>query len=292
MKRCICALLCLLLLGSLALPVTAATLDPNTGSGSVIITAQVPYEHTITVVTDGGAEVLLGDNAADRFTVDRLSSPELIIRGQKNHVIKSAFLNGEDITAAIDNGFYLFSPVFEDKTLTLITEKSTPPDNLRFTVKGTVTQNGKPVKDVELELRSEPKTDTTDRNGAFRFEDVESGHHSLTALLGGKIVGYMEFELVSGAAEVNFSIADGGVTEIKIPDDTATIDLILKLSDDEDNREISIADVKTQQTRPDPDAPPPTGSSGGLQLWLALLGISTGVLAVTGVAEKKRKKQQ
>lgn len=90
-------------------------------SDSAVISASVPYFHTITAEADG-AKVILDGEQGVAFSVDRLSQPTVIIRPDSGKRIKQVLLNGTDITAQINDGCYVFEPVYEDKTLTVITE--------------------------------------------------------------------------------------------------------------------------------------------------------------------------
>lgn len=191
MKRLISIALCIMLLGMTAISASAATLDNANKDGAMTISAEVPSTHKITVAnTDGGAEVIYNQAVGSVFTVERLSKPKLTVRAKSGYAIKSVKLGETDITAQLISGSITLEAIYEDKTLTVVTEATeSNPNEQTYTVKGKVTQNGNPVGDVTLELRgSSLKTAVTGNDGTFQFDKVETGHHSLTAIMDGKIV--------------------------------------------------------------------------------------------------------
>ena len=83
MRKIVALLLSAMLLFSMS--VTAFADDAT-------ITATVPDSHTITVSTDG-ADVFCSGQSGSRFTVDRLSEPELLIRAFSGKEITRILLN-------------------------------------------------------------------------------------------------------------------------------------------------------------------------------------------------------
>lgn len=274
----------MLLCGVSVVAASAATLDEGNQSGGMKITTVIPSTHTITIINeDGGAEVIYGTAVGTEFTAPRLSDAKVVFRAKSGYAIKSVKLGDTEIT--LTGGSYTIKGIYENQTFTVVTERTKAPNDITYTVKGKVTQNGKPAADITLELRSDLKTVVTGSDGTFHFEKVESGHHSLTAIKDGKIVGYTELELINGSVELNFTVADNGVTEIKVPDGTATIDLTLDLTDDGD---INITDVDASKA-PTPPGASQTGDDSNMMLWFSLMIISIAAVTIIGIARWKRK---
>ncbi|MGN0523935.1 MAG: carboxypeptidase-like regulatory domain-containing protein [Eubacterium sp.] len=293
MKKIASLLLCLCLVFSLPTVAFAQTVE---SSGDAVISASVPDTHKITVSADG-ADVLFNGATQYSFAVERLSQPTLIIRAESGKSVKQVLLNGVDITSQIKGGYYTLEPVYEDKTLTVITEdEAVVPQSKTYTVKGTVKRNGEPVENVTLELRSTLKTDVTDSKGRFSFADVECGKHSLTAIENGKIVGYIEFELTDGL-DANFSLEDSGLYRVTANQDEIGVDLTLNLNDDNTMQIDSVTGVKksiiptntgSNTNKNDSKKSPQTGADNDVLLCSTTL-LSLGIAAFTVVILKKRK---
>lgn len=226
MKKLAAVLMCLCLIAVFPITAYASQSDAN-------ISTVVPDTHNITVVSDG-AQVFFGGAPGSSFTVERLSEPTLLIRPDSEKTVKQILLNGEDVTSLVKGGYYTLAPVYEDKTLTVVTEdlpQSDKPDSKTYTVKGTVIRNGQPVEGVTLELRSPLKTGVTDKNGSFMFENVARGSYTLTATENGLVVGYVEFELAE-SEETSLSLTDAGVYNITVNQDEIGIHLDLHLNED------------------------------------------------------------
>lgn len=176
---CALALLC-----GFCLPVFADNND-----NTVKITTTVPSTHTITVTQADGAAVFCNGQSGTAFTVKRLSQPQLLVRPDSGRVLTRVLVNGADVTASVQGGYYTLPAVYEDLTLQVETGAAAPVYGDRYIVQGKVTRNGAPVSGITLELRSTLKTCVTGSDGSFRFDDVETGHHTMTALENGKVVG-------------------------------------------------------------------------------------------------------
>lgn len=295
MKKIASLLLCLCLVFSLPTVAFAQTAE---SSGDAVISASVPETHKITVYADG-ADVMFNGAPGASFTVERLSQPTLIIRAQSGKSVKQVLLNGVDITSQIKGGYYTLEPVYEDKTLTVITEdEQTVPQSKTYTVKGTVKRNGEPVENITLELRSTLKTDVTDSKGRFSFADVECGKHSLTAIENGKIVGYIEFELAEGS-DANFSLEDSEIYKVTANQDEIGVDLTLNLNDDDTMQIDSVTGVKksilpsnddNNTNKDNSKKSPQTGADNDILLCSTAL-LSLGIVAFTVVILKKRKER-
>lgn len=297
MKKIASLLLCLCLVFSLPTVAFAQTVSQSGNGGNAVISASVPNTHKITVSANG-ANVLFNGEIQDSFTVERLSQPMLIIRAESGKAVKQVLLNGVDITSQIKGGYYTLEPVYEDKTLTIITEdEQTVPQSKTYTVKGTVKRNGEPVENVTLELRSTLKTDVTDSKGRFSFTDVECGKHSLTAIENGKIVGYIEFELTEGL-DANFSLEDSGIYKVTANQDEIGVDLTLNLNDDDTMQIDSVTGVKksiiptntgSNTNKNDSKTSPQTGAYD--EAWIASSALlALGVITFAAVILKKKKR--
>ena len=119
--------------------------------------------------------------------------------------------------------------MYEDLTLQVETGTAAPVYGDRYIVQGKVTRNGAPVSGITLELRSNLKTCVTGSDGSFRFDDVETGHHTMTALENGKVVGYMEFYLTEDIT--TYLGVSGGAHVIYVDKSGIGADLVLQLED-------------------------------------------------------------
>lgn len=123
MKKIIAILLTVCAAGFFSISAYALSAGEEPNGTNAVISTSVPYFHTITADADG-ARVTCGGIAGNSFSVDRLSEPVVIIRAESGKRIKRVLLNGTDITAQINDGCYVFEPVYEDKRLTVITESA------------------------------------------------------------------------------------------------------------------------------------------------------------------------
>lgn len=295
MKKIASLLLCLCLVFFLPTVAFAQTAE---SSGDAVISASVPETHKITVYDDG-ADVMFNGEMQDSFTVERLSEPTVIIRAESGKSVKQVLLNGVDITSQIKGGYYTLEPVYEDKTLTVITEDdAVVPQSKTYTVKGTVKRNGEPIENVTLELRSTLKTDVTDSKGRFFFADVECGKHSLTAIENGKIVGYIEFELTEGI-ETNFSLEDSEIYKVTANQDEIGVDLTLNLKDNKTMQIDSVTGVKKSiipsnddnHTNKDNSKKSPNTGAYDETLIFSTALLAIGIVAFIAVIFKKKKEQ-
>ena len=224
MKKLAGLLCALALLCSFCLPVFADNND-----NTVTITTTVPSTHTITVAQAEGATVICNGQPGTSFTVDRLSQPQLLVRPESGRVLTRVLVNGVDVTSSVQGGYYTLPAVYEDLTIKVETDAATSVSGKRYIVQGTVTRNGAPVSGITLELRSTLKTCVTGSDGSFRFDDVETGHHTMTALENGKVVGYMAFYLTEDVT-THLSIS-GGAQVIHVDKSGIGVDLVLQLED-------------------------------------------------------------
>ena len=104
---CALALLC-----SFCLPVFADNND-----NTVKITTTVPTTHTITVDRVDGAAVFFNGQSGTNFTVDRFDRLQLLICPDSGRVLTRVLVNGEDVTALVQGGYYTLPAACEDLTL-------------------------------------------------------------------------------------------------------------------------------------------------------------------------------
>ncbi len=264
----------------------AAEITEGTDSGSAVISTTVPNTHIISVTADN-AKVFLDGEAKAEFSVERLSTPKLLVRAESGYKIKSITLNGADVTDKLSGGYLTVEDLYEDKTLVVTTEKEQIPANvIKFTVKGTVTKNGEPLENATVELRSTLKSTVTAKDGTFTFKDVESGKHSLTVLENGKVVGFIEFTLKTGTVK-NFELLSDGTYLVTIPTNTDAIHFDFNIKDD---GTVEIKDMDVTEKKPANTDSPQTGDNTNIWLWFIVLIVSGGMLLL--IATKKRKAQQ
>lgn len=282
MKKLTALLLCFLLLCTCF--VTASAAQMGDAPVSAVISATVPDTHQISVSTEH-AKVFYEGVSGEVFTVGRLSTPRLLIRAESGWGIKSVKMNGLDVTKDLHGGYLTLEPVYEDKSITVTTEAESASSRRTYTVKGTVTLNGQPLANVDLELRSTVKRDTTDKNGKFSFNRVEPGEHSLTALRGGKVIGYLSFELKE-SSRADVTLLDDGRYILSVDEDGAGVQVNLVLN--EEDGTLIPTGIKNIP-KPTWDIPK-TGDSAHVYFWLLIMIISVGCIAV--LASYRRKKMR
>ena len=280
MKKITALLLCFLLLCMCS--VTALAEAPEQETTSAVISAIVPYYHTITVKAEH-AKVFYEGVSGERFIVDRLSEPRLLIRAESGKVVKMVTLNGEDVTDHLDGGYLDLAPVYEDKVIVVTTEDAPAASEDTYTVKGKVTLNDQPLSDVDLELRSTLKTTKTDKNGIFVFNDVEPGKHSLTALINGKVVGYLSFTLQKDH-KTDVVLMEDGTYTVSVSENGAGVELHLALNTEKGT--LVPIDVKTVQ-KAAPNTPH-TGDNTNLFWWRFLLILSVACIVVLETYRRKK----
>ena len=278
MKKITALLLCFLLLCTCS--VTAFAAEPEAEETNTVISVTVPDSHKITVTADS-AKVFYAGVSGDSFTVERLSTPRLLIRAESGKVIKTVMLNGEDVTAELHGGYLDLASVYEDKVITVTTEDEPVAPKETYTVKGKVTLNGQPLSEVDLELRSTLKTTKTDSSGKFVFTDVEPGEHSLTALSDGKVIGYLSFELKKDN-KADVALLEDGTYTVSIDQNGAGVELHLVLN--EEKGTLAPTEAVTVQK----PSTPQTGDNTNLTWWWLLLILSATCIVVLETYRRKK----
>ena len=278
MKKLTALLLCFLLLCTCS--VTAFAAEPEAEETNTVISVTVPDSHKITVTAEN-AKVFYEGVSGDSFTVERLSTPRLLIRAESGKEIKSVTLGGVDVTAELHGGYLDLEAVYEDKVITVTTEDEPLAPKDTYTVKGKVTLNGQPLSEVDLELRSTLKTTKTDKEGNFVFTDVAPGEHSLTALDDGKVIGYLSFELEKDN-KADVSLLEDGTYTVSIDQNGAGVELHLVL-----NEEIGTL-APTEAVTVQKPSTPQTGDNTNLSWWWLLAVLSaTCIVALETYRRKK-----
>lgn len=249
LPKAIAAMVVFLFLACIS-PITALAENAADENNSAMISVTVPNFHSITVQADG-AEVFCGGISESNFTVERLSEPKLLIRAESGKKIKQVILNDEDITAQINGVYYTLPPIYENKTLTVITEDNPdpPPKSKKYTVKGTVSQNGVPASDIKLELSGPLKTYVKKVDEIFRFENLECGKYYLTAFKDEIIIGNMEFELIEGF-DVDFDLYKNELYILTTNQNEVGIDITLNINGNGTMKVEDIAEVTEDNIEP------------------------------------------
>ena len=281
MKKLTALLLCFLLLCTCS--VTAFAAEPEAEETNTVISVTVPDSHKITVTAEN-AKVFYEGVSGEEFTVERLSTPRLLIRAESGKVIKTVMLNDVDVTAELHGGYLDLVPIYEDKVITVTAEDEPVAPKDTYTVKGKVTLNGKPISEVDLELRSTLKTTKTDKNGNFVFADVEPGKHSLTALNDGKVIGYLSFELKKDN-KADVTLLEDGTYTVSVAENDAGVELHLVLN--EEAGTLAPTEIGTIE-KADPNSPQ-TGDTTNLSWWWLLLILSATCIVVLETLSRKKK---
>ena len=280
MKKLTALLLCFLLLCTCSVTVFAA--EPEAEETNTVISVTVPDSHKITVTAEN-AKVFYEGVSGEEFTVERLSTPRLLIRAESGKVIKTVMLNDVDVTAELHGGYLDLAPVYEDKEITVTAEDEPVARDETYTVKGRVTLNGQPLEGVDLELRSTLKTTKTDSSGNFVFADVEPGKHSLTALSDGKVIGYLSFELKKDNKADVVLLEDGTYT-VSVDQNGAGVELHLVLN--EEAGTLAPTEIGTIE-KADPNSPQ-TGDNSNLSWWWLLAVLSATCIVVLETYRRKK----
>ena len=278
MKKLTALLLCFLLLCTCS--VTAFAAESEAEKTNTVISVTVPGSHKITVTAEN-AKVFYEGVSGEKFTVERLSTPRLLIRAESGKVIKSVMLNEVDVTAELHGGYLDLAPVYEDKEITVTTENETAAPKDTYTVKGKVTLNGQPLAEVDLELRSTLKTTKTDSSGNFVFADVEPGKHSLTALDDGKVIGYLSFELKKDN-KADVALLEDGTYTVSIDQNGAGVEMHLVLNEEAGTL------VPTEAVTVQKPSTPQTGDNTNLSWWWLLAVLSATCIVVLETLSRKK----
>lgn len=252
----------------------------------------VPEQYTITVSLEEGGAVIDADGVVhtESYTaeVSHGGALSLFLRPDSGYALASARLDGQEV--AVSGGRMVLEHIRQDGELVVSWKQApAPPNQKTYTVVGTVTENGQPAAGVTLELRSRLQTFVTGADGKFRFDKVEYGEHSLTALRDGKAVGYLSFTLEENGDGVNIKKLPDGTFLLTVDGNVATLELAITMNGDgtmDIVKATSITEEKAQQ-----NYPPATGDDSMLVCWFAAM-LAAGALVILLMAYRKRKKIQ
>lgn len=250
----------------------------------------VPDQHTVTIEVEPGGAVIDQGGAVhtEGFTVEipHNGTLALILRPDSDYELDSILLDGQDVKASVSGGRLEIRNIRQDSKLAVSFKKAlASPAGKTYTVVGTVTENGNPAQGVTLELRSSLKTFVTGADGKFRFDKVESGAHSLTALRDGKVVGYLPFLLAEGGEGVNIKKLPDGTFQLAVAGNVATLELAVSMNNDgtmEITKAAAITEKQAEETYP-----PATGDDTQVLGWAAVM-LAAGALVLL-LSRKRRK---
>ena len=135
-----------------------------------------------------------------------------------------------------------------------------------------------------MELRSTLKTTKTDSSGNFVFTDVEPGKHSLTALRGGKVIGFLFFELKKDNKADVVLLEDGTYT-VSVSKNGAGVELHLTLNEEAG----TLAPTEIGTIEKADSNPPQTGDNTNLSWWWLLALLSATCIVVLETYRRKKK---
>lgn len=127
MKRIAVLGLCLCLFPCCAMASAAENTSSDVRTDGAIVSASVPYTHTIRVIAN--TDVAVNGTTGTEFTVERLSEPTVSVALNGGEVIMAASLNGQDILNSFVNGQYTLAPVYEDQLLEIEIRSSDEPSS-------------------------------------------------------------------------------------------------------------------------------------------------------------------
>lgn len=266
---------------------------PAFAEGTEIYTV-VPDQHTITVEVEPGGSAIDQDGAVhtEGFTAEipHNGTLALLLRPDSGYALDSVLLDGQDVTASVSGGRLEIGNIRQDSTLTVsFKEALASPSGKTYAIVGMVVENGNPAQGITLELRSSLKTFVTGADGKFRFDKVESGSHSLTALRDGKVVGYLPFVLDEGLDGVNIKKLPDGTFQLTVAGNVATLELAVSMNNDgtmDITKAAAITDQQAEQTYP-----PATGDNSQVLGWAAAM-FAAGALALLLLRKRRKEKMQ
>ncbi|WP_416324394.1 carboxypeptidase-like regulatory domain-containing protein [[Eubacterium] hominis] len=203
------------------------------GIGTTEITTEVPETHHIDVIGEH-VEVFEEGTLVKQITAKRLSTPKILLRSVSGYEIEQVMLGNVDITNQIKGGYYTFEPVYQNQELKVKTVQSMPMNQKLYRISGKVLKDAQPMSGVTVELRSSLQTQITDKHGSFTFERVDIGHHSITVLKDGTVIGYVEFQLLKGNStkDVIVEVNENGSYTLSAHQSFDAIELNLRLNED------------------------------------------------------------
>jgi len=146
----------------------------------------------------------------------------------------------DSVYKEVQNGNYLINLYTYDEEMyrnVVKSELMTIEDSKKASISGYIKdKDGNPLKDHLVELHSTPRTYTTDKDGYFKFDNVEEGKHTLIVKdASGKVLVTREINVIEGTETkldndtLYFNPSDNGFNlNIKIDGDKLVVDSVDK----------------------------------------------------------------
>lgn len=129
-----------------------------------------------------------------KATDDKL---KLAIIPNKGYIVDSVYINNINATPNLKSGFIIVNKGDSVKVTFKKYDKKDNSNNL-YTIKGKLTQNNVPLKNVKLVLQNNNIIATTDNEGNYIFKNISSGYQTLLIYNGENLIGYKEFYIENG----------------------------------------------------------------------------------------------
>lgn len=134
-----------------------------------VISASVPYAHTLTVTAPDGVTATLDGVSGNNFSVERLSEPTLAVNIPDGQEIVKIMLNGEDVTDKFVNRRYKLPPVYENLALEVETRSVEPTTSTTEPTTSSTTDST-----TSSTTTSESSSTTSDSNSQKTYPDNDS----------------------------------------------------------------------------------------------------------------------
>lgn len=269
------------------------------------LTAQVPYSHTVDIISNGGRIVLDGIISNGKVQVERHKEQTYRIIPYEGKRLQKLTYNGEDVTNQIKKGVFTASKLVRNAELEAIyTDAPASPDDRKYDISGKVTDdNGKPMSDVTIEIGG--KTTVTDKNGEFNIPDVPSGtHYVVISDKSGKIIGSGELIIDKAEGkELTVKKDENDCTVIKPGDETKSIKLTANvekyanvvfcdIQDSTPKSQQHSSQSQTQSQAQPKSSSPDTGDENRLIISVVLIFICGAVFSAANVYNSKKRKNR
>ncbi|GAB5466214.1 MAG: hypothetical protein Kapaf2KO_16500 [Candidatus Kapaibacteriales bacterium] len=157
-----------------------------------------PEEYTIELSSDTtGFDFVATSSTTATYslsgTITENGSPLENIEVSSGSATETTDANGEYLFEDLGAGIYTVTPISpgynytpEEYTIDLSSDttgfefEATSSTTAIYTLSGTITENGNPLRNIEVSIGS--ATDTTDANGEYLFEDLEAGSYTVTPI--------------------------------------------------------------------------------------------------------------
>ncbi len=175
------------------------------------------------------SEIICDDKAEKRKKKHRLLLPIVVLYSITLCI--AAFIFGRATGVSGYYGQLIGTIVISSDSQTSISDAQTVPLTLNGKV---LTSDGSPYKNGVVELRSDPRYATTDNNGIFTFENVESGSHKISVIQDNVVLATCNFTL-DGNPETKDTVyvkqSDGSYL-IQMPSKNAVVEIGMVVNGD------------------------------------------------------------